>query len=159
MTKLVAVVQSEKDPAVAETKMREVLREMVAQLPEPARKEALEADSPFEPAIARINNPWFRYFLVHDPRPDLAKVRCPVLAVNGGKDLQVDPSQNIPEIEKALRSGGNSKVATRVFPGLNHLFQTCKTGGIAEYGQIEETIAPEALGAIVDWVVETTEVK
>jgi uncharacterized protein len=84
----------------------------------------------------------------------LRKVRCPVLAVNGEKDLQVPPKENLAEIEKALKAGGNPNVKTIEFPGLNHLFQPCTTGSPTEYAQIEMTIAPEVLKVIGDWIVE-----
>jgi uncharacterized protein len=84
----------------------------------------------------------------------LRKVRCPVLAVNGEKDLQVPPKENLAEIEKALKAAGNSDVKAIEFPGLNHLFQPCKTGSPSEYAQIEMTIAPEVLKVIGDWIVE-----
>ncbi len=100
--------------------------------------------------------PWFRYFLSYDPRPTLAKVHCPVLAVIGERDLQVPPDQNLPEIDKALKSAGNSDYTLRVLPGLNHLLQTCATGSPTEYGEIEETIAPSALAIIGDWIVLKT---
>ena len=83
-------------------------------------------------------------------------MKCPVLAIDGGKDLQVDPAQNLPEIAAALKAGENRDATTLELPGLNHLFQTCKTGAVSEYGQIEETMAPAALDAITDWIVERT---
>ena len=52
-----------------------------------------------------LTSPWFRYFLATDPRPFLRKVKVPVLALNGERDLQVDPKQNLPEVEKALKEG------------------------------------------------------
>ena len=104
--------------------------------------------------IKKLESPWFRFFLSFDPRPTLAKVRCPVLAINGEKDLQVPPKENLSEIAKALKKGGNTRVTTKELAGLNHLFQTCKTGSVAEYSQIEETIAPAALKLIEDWIVD-----
>lgn len=101
-------------------------------------------------------SPWFRTFIVLNPVPYLRKVRCPVLALNGELDLQVDPDQNLPVIEKALREGGNRRVTVRKLPGLNHLFQKAKTGLITEYSQIEETFNPEALQIIADWLDEVT---
>ena len=101
-----------------------------------------------------LQSPWFRYFLTYDPRPTLAKVKCPVLAINGEKDLQVPPRQNLPEIEKALKAGGNAAVTIREMPNLNHLFQTCKTGAPTEYAQIEETFAPAALQVVGEWVAK-----
>jgi uncharacterized protein len=92
--------------------------------------------------------------LTFDPRPTLAKVRCPVLALNGDKDLQVPPKENLAEIRKALEQAGNTQVTIKELPGLNHLFHTCKSGTVAEYALIEETIAPAAFKVIGDWVVE-----
>jgi pimeloyl-ACP methyl ester carboxylesterase len=97
--------------------------------------------------------PWFRYFLTFDPREALRKVTVPVLAVNGELDLQVDPKQNLPEIERALREGGNRDVTIKEFAKLNHLFQTASTGLPAEYGQIEETFSPDVLKMITDWIL------
>ncbi len=101
-------------------------------------------------------SPWFRTFIVLDPVPYLRKVRCPVLALIGELDLQVDPDQNLPAIAQALRAGGNRRVTVRKLPGLNHLFQKAKTGLITEYTQIEETFNPEALQIIADWLDEIT---
>ncbi len=103
-----------------------------------------------------VMTPWFRYFLTYDPRPTLAKVRCPVLAVIGERDLQVAPGQNLPEIRKALEAAGHQDHTLSELAGLNHLLQPCKTGSPTEYGQIETTIAPEALEAIGAWIVAHT---
>ncbi len=99
-----------------------------------------------------MNDPWFRFFASYEPGPDLLKIKCPVLAINGEKDVQVDPKLNLSKIESYLKAGGNSNFAMKELPGLNHLFQTCKTGGISEYQSIEETIAPVALEAITNWL-------
>jgi hypothetical protein len=68
-------------------------------------------------------------------------------------DLQVSAKENLPAIEKALRSSGNQSVKTVKFPELNHLFQHCKTGLPSEYGTIEETFAPGALKTISEWIL------
>jgi hypothetical protein len=96
--------------------------------------------------------PWFRYLLTYDPRPALSRVSIPVLALFGEKDVQVPPAQSVPPMEAAFRAAGNRDATVRVFPGLNHLFQHAGTGLIAEYGRIEETIAPEILQTIGDWI-------
>ena len=80
-------------------------------------------------------------------------MKCPVLALNGDKDVQVSAIENLPAIEKTLKSSGNKSVKTVSMPGLNHLFQHCKTGLPSEYIQIEETFSPEALKIIVDWIL------
>ncbi len=82
----------------------------------------------------------------------LRKVKVPVLALNGEKDLQVPLKENLPAIANALKEGGNRQVQTREMAGLNHLFQTARTGSPAEYAQIEETFAPAALQQIGDWI-------
>jgi uncharacterized protein len=107
-----------------------------------------------EAQVAMVSSPWFKFFLTYDPRPALKKVKCPVLAINGDKDLQVPAKENLSEIEKALKAGGNTHVTVREFPGLNHLFQSCKTGTPLEYGNIEETFAPAALDVISEWVLK-----
>lgn len=96
--------------------------------------------------------PWLRRFLVIDPRPYLEKVKCPVLALIGEKDLQVPSKENLPEIEKALKRGGNTHSTVLQMPSLNHCFQTAKTGKVSEYLLIEETVAPSALKLISTWM-------
>ncbi|MFH0894306.1 MAG: alpha/beta fold hydrolase [Bacteroidota bacterium] len=98
-------------------------------------------------------SPWFRTFLVLDPKVYLSQVKCPVLALNGSLDLQVDPKQNLEPIRKALAEAGNKNVTITEYPGLNHLFQHCTTGSPSEYGKIEETFSPEVLKAISEWIV------
>ncbi len=110
-------------------------------------------------AKAGLEQPWMKTFLTLDPRESLRKVKCPVLILNGGMDAQVVASQNIPEITKALLTGGNQDFTVRVFPQLNHLFQTCKTGGVGEYAMIEETFAPVALHSMTNWIQSTSQKK
>ena len=106
--------------------------------------------------INTIASPWFKYFLRFDPAPVLEKVKCPVLAINGEKDLQVPPKENLSAIESALKKGGNKNFEVKMLPGLNHLFQTSETGKISEYGKIEETISPVALQTMLDWINKVT---
>ena len=104
--------------------------------------------------VRQLSSPWFRWFIAYDPRPTLRKLRVPVLALNGDKDVQVVAAQNLPSIREALKD--NPKAEVVELPGLNHLFQTADTGAPSEYARIEETIAPAALGLITDWVAKTT---
>src|SRR5262249_34781602 len=92
----------------------------------------------------------------YDPRPALRKVTCPVLALNGAKDAQVDSKLNLQAIEAALKEAGNKDVTIRELPDLNHLFQTCKTGAGSEYGAIEETLAPVLLETVAEWIAKRT---
>jgi uncharacterized protein len=141
-----AAVKEEKDDAAAEKRIRDVCRA--------SGKNSSEEE--ITATVKEITSPWFRYFLAFDPRPVLQKVRCPVLALSGEKDTQVTPKENAPAVEAALKAAGNKDYTVRVLPGLNHLFQTCRTGTVAEYGQIEETFAPSALGIIGDWIEKHT---
>ncbi len=102
--------------------------------------------------ILTMSNPWFRYFLSFDPAPYLQQLKCAVLAINGGKDIQVLPKQNLPGIETALKKSKSKNYLVKELPGLNHLFQTCKECTIEEYRAIEETIAPIALETMGDWL-------
>ncbi len=100
--------------------------------------------------IAQLTSPWMRYFLRYDPAPTLRKVTVPVLALNGALDLQVEPVENLGVIRLAL--AGNKDATVVEMPGLNHLFQTAKTGSPSEYADIEETMSPAALDTITAWV-------
>jgi hypothetical protein len=79
------------------------------------------------------------------------KVKCPVLAINGDKDVQI-PRENLEAIKAALAAGGNHQCTIRELPGLNHLFQTAETGSPSEYSRIEETLSPTALRVMSDWI-------
>lgn len=107
-------------------------------------------------------SPWFRRFLALDPRPYLEKVTCPTLALIGEKDRQVPAAENLKEIERALRVTTNRTsplTSVRQLSGLNHNFQTAKTGQASEYFLIEETIAPSALALVSSWMQEVVHKK
>lgn len=97
-------------------------------------------------------NPWFQYFIKYNPQENLAKVDCPVLAVNGSEDLQVTPSENLKAIEEALKAGGNANYEIKQLNGLNHLFQECKSCTLEEYAEIEQTLSPVLLNLVTDWI-------
>jgi len=104
--------------------------------------------------IKAISSPWYRYFISYDPATALRKVKCPVLAINGSKDLQVPPDLNLHAIKKALEDGGNKHFEVDELPGLNHFFQTAKTGAPSEYARIEETLSPVALDKLASWILK-----
>jgi fermentation-respiration switch protein FrsA (DUF1100 family) len=83
-------------------------------------------------------------------------VKVPVLALNGEHDLQVPAKENLDLIAAGLKAGGNVDVTVKAFPRLNHLFQTSQTGLLSEYGQIEETMYPEVLKTVSDWILHRT---
>lgn len=104
-----------------------------------------------------FNDPWMKYFLFLDPTIALKQVKCPVLALNGSLDLQVPPKEDLTAIKKAIESNGNKNVTTIELEGLNHLFQTAKTGSPNEYAGISETFSPEVLKIMSDWLKEIAE--
>jgi len=104
--------------------------------------------------INSINTPWFRFFLTYNPYPTLVKLKCPVLALIGSKDLQVPATENLAAIKKALNEGKNPHYKTLEIDGVNHLFQTCKTGAVSEYAEIEETFSPKVLEIIINRISE-----
>ncbi len=152
------VLKEERDDAVAEKRLRTILEDVISEL-ELSEKEKEMAEANAEAQIKSILSPWFRYFLTYDPRPTLMEVKCPVLAINGQKDLQVPPKENLAAIEEALKAGGNKNYTVEELSGLNHLFQTAQTGAISEYARIEETISPTALKIMSDWILEQTREK
>jgi len=120
-----------------------------------AAKDAIEMkEADVAKSCMMLLMPWFRYFLKIDPKPHLKKIKCPVLALNGGSDVQVAAGPNLEAIGNGLRQNGNNDVTCTEIPGLNHLFQRCKTCKIEEYGQLEETFAPEVLKAMESWLLK-----
>ena len=105
-----------------------------------------------EQGIQVSSTPWFRSLLREDPAVYLRTLKIPVLALFGGRDLQVAPEPNAKAVRDALAAAENKGSEVRILPGLNHLFQHTATGAVADYGTIEETFAPEALELVSGWI-------
>ena len=129
---ILALVKKDNDDAALEKDLRAMMA-------------GKESDVEIALQIKLVSSPWFRGLLDYDPVPTLSKVTCPVLAINGEKDLQVPPDMNLPPIRKALAAGGNKNSEVDELPGLNHLFQTAKTGdmvsSISPYSPIPPVLA------------------
>ena len=95
-------------------------------------------------------SPWLNFFIDYDPSADISKTLCPVMAINGSRDIQVISSLNLAGIKAHLKP--NPKNIIKEYPSLNHLFQHCKTGNVSEYRMIEETVSPEVLEDIVRFI-------
>jgi hypothetical protein len=104
--------------------------------------------------VAGVYNPWFRYFISYDPVPNLKKLSCAVLALNGSKDLQVLPASNLAGIKNALQKGKAKNYEIKDIPQLNHLFQTCRQCTLDEYATLEESFSPVALDIITEWLLK-----
>jgi len=90
----------------------------------------------------------------YDPASILTKIKIPLLAINGEKDVQVQAKPNLDGFSKYLTQAGNKQFKTIAFPQLNHLFQHAVTGEVNEYATIEETVSPEVLQVMTDWIHE-----
>lgn len=151
-----AILKTDEEETSLSEKLKIKFQELFDQLTEEEKKQYGNLETYMEMEIRMVMSPWFRYFLKFNPIKYLEKVKCPVLAINGEKDLQVPPKENLSAIESALKRSGNKKYLIKELPGLNHLFQTSQYGTIGEYGVIEETISPDALKVITEWLKEIT---
>jgi len=157
--KIFSVIKEEKDKKIAEERLHQMFVEYREKMSEEEKNIIGDIGDPEEYLKAQLQSllsPWLKFFLTYDPKSTLSKLKCPVLAINGEKDLQVPPKENLSAIEEALVAGGNKNFIVKELPGLNHLFQTAQTGVPSEYAKIEETISPIALKIITDWILEHT---
>jgi len=146
------IVGSEDDDSIRRTKVAAEMRRQAERDGSPS-----PTDAQIDSAMTTLGSAWFRYFLTHDPATTLERVRCPVLALNGELDVQVDAEQNLPAIGRALAKAGNQHVTIERLPHLNHLFQHAETGAVSEYATIEHTFDPAALKLVTEWVVDTVQ--
>lgn len=162
MKSIYSVIKEEQNDNIAAEKLQKLILDEVANMSEEEKQNSGfsedDLDSQVNSQVQNLISPWMRFFLTYDPAPTLMKVKCPVLAINGEKDLQVPPEENLRAIEEALKAGGNRDYTVKELPGLNHLFQTAETGSPSEYAKINETISPKALELIGDWILERTDV-
>lgn len=112
-----------------------------------SRKELLES-------YLQFDSRWWRFMFAYDPVETLKKVECPILAINGTKDCQVDHELNLNGIKKAMASK-NELLEIRRYKGMNHLFQRCETGAPSEYASIPTTIEESVLDDICKWIKST----
>lgn len=150
MNGLIDILTMNGDTAVINAAFRAYLSNEYKALPDSVKATVSQAQ--FNMQYANLNTPWMKFFLAYDPAPALEKLKIPVLALNGSKDLQVWAPQNLRAIEKALKKAGNKKYVARELPGLNHLFQQCTTGSSSEYAEIEQTLSPALLEEITQFL-------
>jgi pimeloyl-ACP methyl ester carboxylesterase len=143
---MVDVIESDPDNQDALVKIRTRLEEMKSPMP----------DAAIRAQIAMIRAPETQSMLAYDPAEALRKLKVPVLALIGSKDVQVPPQQNLPAIAAALKAGGNKDFTVKELPGLNHLFQQCSQCTVAEYATLEESFSPTALAVIGEWLARRT---
>jgi len=152
--KICSFIKEETDEKIIKEWLRQRFVAGWEKMSEEEKKAIGDPEEYLKAQLQCLFSPWVRFFLTYDPKPTLMKVKCPVLAINGEKDLQIPPKENLSAIEEALKSGGNQDYTIKELPNLNHLFQTAQTGLPTEYAKIEETISPVALKIIGDWILE-----
>ena len=151
--RIYAIVKTQHDTTRLGELINEEITRFVAGLNETQRKAFEPTESTIKALQPMFRTPWFRYFVMFDPSTVLKKVTVPVLALNGELDLQVPYKENLDLIAAGLKGANNKDVTTKSFPKLNHLFQTAQTGALSEYFKIEETMSPEVLKTISDWIL------
>lgn len=154
--KINAIVKTETDAKLIEQRINEEIAAYERSLGDLQKKLLEPATGTVKAFMPMYKTPWYRYLIMFDPQPVLKNVKVPVLALNGELDLQVAVKENLDLMGAALKAGGNEDVTLKAFPKLNHLFQTSQTGSPSEYGQIEETMSPEVLKTVSDWILSRT---
>lgn len=144
------------EPEARKIKLHEYAEQLFSGMSDTEKQATGNSPAVIEAQLQSAITPWYRFFIDYDPVPTLKKVTCPVLALNGSKDLQVPPKEDLAAIANALKEAGNRDYTVKELPNLNHLFQNCETGSPTEYGKIEETFSPDALKIMGDWIVEHT---
>ena len=145
--KVFDVLLHEHDQNLAKTKIRNIYKKFYPQIPE----------GKIRASAARFLSPGFQYNLAYDPASTLHKVQCPVFAIYGEKDLHVPPEGNFLAMKHILEGRSDILYKVITLPGLNHFFQNAADKEPFEYGKIEETISPNVLELIGDWICEFKE--
>ncbi|RKR05118.1 hypothetical protein C8C83_4449 [Flavobacterium sp. 90] len=152
-SELFKLVLNTKDDQTLKMDIEKLLKVNLNKMTDSDTSKKMDNEDFISQQVNQLTSKWMRYFLKFDPSLVLEKVDCNVLAVNGAKDLQVAPKENLNAIQNALNKRGN-KATIIMFPNLNHLFQECNTGLPIEYGQIEQTFSPFVLDEVTKWIKE-----
>lgn len=155
-TKVYKIIKQSTSMEQLKTDLTNYYKQAFKENPNADKPDGMSDDEFINLVVEDYATPWMQYFMKYNPAPTLEKVKCPVLAINGDKDLQVPPKENLEGIKKALTKGGNKKVTTIALPNLNHLFQECTTGSPNEYGTIEQTFSPTAMTVVLNWIKTQT---
>lgn len=157
-----AILQ-QNEPALIKKKAIEAFKKWQSKIPEATFKNIMggavtesKIEEVINPILHELSIPWNNYFMKIDPSVYLTKLSCAVLALNGNKDIQVSASLNLPAIQIALEKSKSKEYKVQEIPELNHLFQHCKKCTVEEYGELEETFAPEVLEMMSSWIQKIT---
>lgn len=147
-----AIISEKLYPESKKTKLTAYVKKAIKTNPKFAIPKDMTESDFVNSQVDQLLTPWMEYFIMYNPATALQKVTCPVLALNGDKDVQVPADMNLSAIDAALKKAGNTHYETKKLTGLNHLFQECQTGSPEEYVQSEQTISPIALDEMGKWL-------
>jgi pimeloyl-ACP methyl ester carboxylesterase len=151
-TEIIDIIVNTDDPLALKAKLTKHSQENYEHIPTSFKPANVTKEQFIAAQVEMISSPWYQFILKYNPAPALEQVSCPVLALNGTKDLQIPATLNLTAIHNALRKGGNNNVQVRELPDLNHFFQECETGLPTEYATIKQTFSPVALAEISEWI-------
>ncbi len=152
--KLLDIPEKSKDLVELRKNILNLYEEYGKMFSEEQRKEYGLNQSGINKAVMQLSSPWMKYFLTLDPEIYLKKIKCPVLAINGSKDIQVYANDNLHAIEKGLAEGKCRYFKIEKIEGLNHLFQNADKGTVEEYFTIQQTMAEEPMILIKDFILD-----
>ncbi len=144
------IVKKFKEEATLKEEMTSYIKRI--SLNDPDQPESMTFEEYVDAQVNGVLRPWMVNFLRYNPAPFIQQVKCPVLALNGSKDLQVLAKDNLPEWKRILEESGNENVAVKELANLNHLFQNCETGLPDEYQSLGESFAPSAMEEMTQWI-------
>ena len=146
------IISNSSDPEISKSELTTYFKQKLKDSPD-LKPSGMSEENFVNLAVTQLSGPWMQFFIKYNPAIILKDVKCPVLALNGEKDLQVPSKVNLEAIKNGLEKGGNKNITAKEFPGLNHLFQECETGSPDEYAKIEQTFSPKALTEILNWIL------
>lgn len=142
----------------AEAAFRALARQQVEALPEQSRNALGDLDDYVDVIVSQQldvwQSPWFMSVVEYDPRPAIAALRVPVIALFGELDTQVRADVNATATSEAIASSATPGYAIATVFGANHLFQEAATGSPDEYDLLRPEFAPEFLGFLLPWLAE-----
>ena len=153
MRKAIDIASSSKDLPEIKLELKEHYTKEVAPILRPMLGSEERTEQIISGLIEARTTKWIRYFYNYNPADEYAKIKIPVLSLNGSKDTQVPAKIHQEGIRKALEKAGNEKSEIIELEGLNHLFQVAGTGKMDEYIKIDQTFSPNALKIISNWIL------
>ncbi len=147
-----SIIKKAEDESKVKAELIQYITQMLENDPNPQLPAGMTKERFIATQVSQLTSSWMQFFLTYDPQPALSKVKCPILALNGEKDLQVPPKENLTAIKKGLKKAKNKYVTIKELPGLNHLFQESATGNPNEYALIQQTFSPLAMEEVLQWI-------